>query len=83
MATAVAKLLSQSTTWRAIEMVLLDCFRQKQTVNKSIYFKKKYGNWTVFVKNKPSNNCRRTARPGEQLKWMFRTVFVKNKQQKI
>jgi hypothetical protein len=31
--TAVAQLLSHSTTWRAIEMVLLDCFRQKQTVN--------------------------------------------------
>jgi hypothetical protein len=30
---AVAQLLSHSTTWRAIEMVLLDCFRQKQTVN--------------------------------------------------
>jgi hypothetical protein len=49
---AVALLLSHSTTWRAIEMVLLNCFRQKQTVNKSIYFKNFYGNWTVFVKNK-------------------------------
>jgi hypothetical protein len=26
---AVALLLSHSTTWRAIEMVLLDCFRPK------------------------------------------------------
>ena len=42
-------------------MVLLDCFRQKQTAKKSIYYKKIYGNWTVFVKNKPSNNCRRKA----------------------
>ena len=31
MANAVAKLLSHSTTWRAIKMDVLDCFCQKQT----------------------------------------------------
>jgi hypothetical protein len=40
--------------------------RQKQTANNKKLYIEFNGNWTVFVKNKPSHNCRRTARPGEQ-----------------
>jgi hypothetical protein len=60
-------------------MVLLDCFRQKQTAKKSIYFKKFYGNCrrTTAVEQLPSHNT--TLFNIKQI-W---TVFVRNEQQKI